>query len=390
MRRLVYLDNNATTMVDNAIFSQMGPYLCDLYGNAGATHFFGALARKHQEAARNDVAALIGAQPDEIVFTAGGTESDNTAIQSALRALPERKHIVTSRVEHVAVRAPIERLREFGYRVSEIAVDESGRFDLDQYAATVDEDTALVSLMWANNETGVLFPVHEAASMAKERGALFHTDAVQAVGKIPVCLAESHIDMLSVSAHKLHAPKGIGALFVRRGTPFAPLLLGGHQERNRRAGTENTAAIVAMGAACELAGRMMVEDGMRVGALRDRLETELRARIPRSRVLGGDVARLPNTLLIAFEHVDEDAALSALSDIGICASSGSACNARSMEPSHVLLAMCVPRSYLTGAIRFSLSRYSTDEEIDLVIERLPEIICRLRESSILGLEDDGD
>lgn len=382
----IYLDNNATTKVDERVFEEMRPYFCELYGNPSSMHFFGGQVQKKVDEARSRVAALLGALPDEIVFTACGTESDNAAIRSALEVFPEKRHIITSRVEHPAVLTQCRNLSKRGYRVTELNVDGNGQLDLKELEAAVDEDTAIVSLMYANNETGVVFPIEEAARIVKAKGALFHTDAVQAVGKIPLNMAESSIDMLSLSGHKLHAPKGVGVLYVRRGTPFRPLLVGGHQERGRRAGTENTASIIAMGKACELALNHMDEESGRVREMRDRLERELTSLIPNTRINGGGTDRLPNTLSIAMEFVEGEGILLLLSEKGICASSGSACTSGSLEPSHVLRAMGVPFTCAHGSIRFSLSRFTTDEEIDAVIRELPPIISRLREMSPFGRE----
>lgn len=382
----IYLDNNATTKVDERVFEEMRPYFCDLYGNPSSMHFFGGQVQKKVDEARSRVAALLGALPDEIVFTACGTESDNAAIRSALEVFPEKRHIITSRVEHPAVLTQCRNLTKRGYRVTELNVDGNGQLDLKELEAALDDDTAIVSLMYANNETGVIFPIEEAARMVKAKGALFHTDAVQAVGKIPLNMAESAIDLLSLSGHKLHAPKGVGVLYVRRGTPFRPLLVGGHQERGRRAGTENTASIIAMGKACELAHLHMPEEAGRVREMRDRLERELTALIPNTRINGGGTNRLPNTLSIAMEFVEGEGILLLLSEKGICASSGSACTSGSLEPSHVLRAMGVPFTCAHGSIRFSLSRFTTDAEIDAVIEALPPIISRLRQMSPFGRE----
>ncbi|HEX9024290.1 MAG TPA: cysteine desulfurase NifS [Geobacteraceae bacterium] len=382
----IYLDNNATTKVDEAVFEEMRPYFCELYGNPSSMHFFGGQVQRKVDEGRSRVAALLGASPDEIIFTACGTESDNAAIRSALEVFPERRHVITSRVEHPAVLTQCRNLSQKGYRVSEIGVDGEGRLDMEELKATVDEDTAIVSLMWANNETGVIFPVEEAAAIAKAKGALFHTDAVQAVGKVPINMASSKIDMLSLSGHKLHAPKGIGVLYLRRGTPFRPFLVGGHQEKSRRAGTENAAAIIALGKACELAGQHMELENTQVRALRDHLQKELMARIPNSRVNGGSAERLPNTTSIAYEFVEGEAILLLLSELGICASSGSACTSGSLEPSHVLRAMGVPFTCAHGSIRFSLSRFTTAAEIETVIRELPPIIARLRQMSPFGRE----
>lgn len=382
----IYLDNNATTKVDEAVFEEMRPYFCELYGNPSSMHFFGGQVQGKVVEARNRVADLLGASPEEIIFTACGTESDNTAIRSTLEVLPNRRHVITSRVEHPAVLTQCRNLIQKGYRVTEIGVDGEGRLNMDEYRAAVDDDTAIVSLMWANNETGVIFPVEEAAALARAKGALFHSDAVQAVGKIPIDMASSAVDMLSISGHKLHAPKGIGVLYVRRGTPFRPFLVGGHQEKSRRAGTENAAAIIALGKACELAAAHMPFENNQVKAMRDRLQAALLAAIPHSRINGGDAERLPNTLSIAFEFVEGESILMLLSELGICASSGSACTSGSLEPSHVLRAMGVPFTCAHGSIRFSLSRYTTEAEIDGVIRELPPIIERLRQMSPFGRE----
>lgn len=382
----IYLDNNATTKVDEAVFEEMRPYFCELYGNPSSMHFFGGQVQTKVDEARKRVAALLGASPDEIIFTACGTESDNAAIRSALEIFPERRHVITSRVEHPAVLTQCRNLTQKGYRVTEVGVDGAGNLDMDEYRNAVDTDTAIVSLMWANNETGVIFPVEEAAAIAKSKGAIFHTDAVQAVGKIPIDMSASQIDMLSLSGHKLHAPKGIGVLFLRRGSPFRPFLVGGHQEKSRRAGTENAAAIIALGKACELAGQHMGAENTIVKAQRDRLQDALMASIPHARINGGGAERLPNTTSIAFEFVEGEAILMLLSELGICASSGSACTSGSLEPSHVLRAMGVPFTCAHGSIRFSLSRYTTDAEIDTVIREMPPIIARLRQMSPFGRE----
>lgn len=382
----IYLDNNATTKVDEAVFEEMRPYFCELYGNPSSMHFFGGQVQKKVDEARNRVAALLGASPEEIIFTACGTESDNAAIRSALEVFPEKRHIITTRVEHPAVLTICRNLTKRGYRVTELNVDSEGRLDLDELKTAIDANTAIVSVMSANNETGVVFPVEEVAAIVKSKGALFHTDAVQAVGKIPINMAQSSIDMLSLSGHKLHAPKGIGILYVRKGVPFRPFLVGGHQEKGRRAGTENTASIIALGKACELAGVFMDDENSRVKAMRDRLENELLNRIPNARINGGAAERLPNTTSVAFEFVEGEAILLLLSEKGICASSGSACTSGSLEPSHVLRAMGVPFTCAHGSIRFSLSRFTTDADIDAVIREMPPIVQRLREMSPFGRE----
>lgn len=382
----IYLDNNATTKVDEAVFAEMQPYFCELYGNPSSMHFFGGQVQKKVDEARGRVARLLGALPEEIIFTACGTESDNTAIRSALEVFPEKRHIITTRVEHPAVLTLCRNLSKHGYRITELNVDGEGRLDLNELRSAIDDDTAIVSIMYANNETGVVFPIEEIGAIVKGKGALFHTDAVQAVGKIPLNMAKSTIDMLSLSGHKLHAPKGIGVMYLRKGVPFRPFVVGGHQERNRRAGTESTSSIIALGKACELAEEYMDDENTRVRLMRDRLERELLSLIPHARINGGKAERLPNTLSIALEFVEGEAILLLLSEKGICASSGSACTSGSLEPSHVLRAMGVPFTCAHGSIRFSLSRFTTDEEIDLVLKELPPIVKRLREMSPFGRE----
>ncbi len=376
--KTVYLDNNATTRVAPEVLEAMLPFFSELYGNPSSMHSFGGQVAHHLGQARGQVADILGAEPEEIVFTSCGTESDNAAIRSALTVSPDKKHIVTSRVEHPAIRSLCHHLRKQGYRVTEIPVDSEGRLDMDGYAKSLTSDTAVVSLMWANNETGVVFPVEKAARMAYERDILFHTDAVQVVGKTPINMKKNTINMLSFSGHKLHAQKGIGVLYIRRGTKFAPFFIGGHQERGRRGGTENTPAIVGLGKACALAMANLKEENTRVRALRDKLETELLRRIPGSRVNGDTAQRLPNTTNISFEYVEGEGILLLMDQFGICASSGSACTSGSLQPSHVLRAMGVPFTMAHGSIRFSLSIYNTEEDIDFVIEKLPGIIERLR------------
>lgn len=377
----VYFDNNATTQIDPAVLETMMPFLTELYGNPSSMHRFGGQVGKYLVEARERVAASLGAHPEEILFTACGTESDNTAIWSALQSQPEKKHIITTRVEHPAVLNVVQHLEKRGYEATYLGVDDKGRLNLDELKNAIRKDTALVSVMYANNETGVIFPMEEIAAIVKERGVQLHTDAVQAVGKLPIDLAKLPVDFLALSGHKLHAPKGIGALYVRRGTPFRPFLRGGHQERGRRAGTENAASLVALGKACELATSNMQEERTRVMALRDRLESGLLASIPDSMVNGDVTSRLPNTTSIAFKYVEGEAILLLMDGHGICASSGSACTSGSLEPSHVLRAMGVPFTYAHGSIRFSLSRFNTDADVDLVLKEVPPIISRLREMS---------
>ncbi len=379
--KTIYLDNNATTQVAPEVLEAMLPYFHDLYGNPSSMHSFGGQVGKNIREAREQVAALLGAAPDEITFTSCGTESDNAAIRSALAAHPDKRHIVTSRVEHPAVKSLCAHLSRQGYNITELPVDKDGLLDMNLYERSLSPDTAVVSLMWANNESGVLFPVEEAAELAHKRGILFHTDAVQATGKIPINMKANAIDMLSISGHKLHAPKGIGILYVRRGTKFSPFLIGGHQEKERRGGTENTPSIIGLGKACEMAALNMEEENTRVKQLRDKLEDSLLALIPNSRVNGNRLYRLPNTSNISFEFVEGEGILLLMDEFGICASSGSACTSGSLQPSHVLRAMGVPFTMAHGSIRFSLSIYTTEEEINVVIEKTPLIIERLRSMS---------
>ncbi len=327
---------------------------------------------------REQVALLLGAEPEEIIFTSCGTESDNTAVLSALATQGDKKRVVTSRVEHPAIRSLGAHLAGRGFPVTEIPVDGEGHLDMERYQKSLTPDTAIVTLMWANNETGVLFPVQEAARMARERGILFHTDAVQVVGKMPIRLKDTAIDMLSLSGHKLHAPKGVGVLYVRKGSKFSPFLIGGHQERGRRGGTENTAGSIGLGKACELAALRMEEENRRVKSLRDKLEGGLLSTVPNCRVNGDRSNRLPNTTNISFEFVEGEAILLMMDEFGICASSGSACTSGSLQPSHVLRAMGVPFTMAHGSIRFSLSIYNREEEIDFVLGKVPAIIERLR------------
>lgn len=386
--KTVYLDNNATTQVASEVFKAMTPYFLDLYGNPSSMHSFGGQVSAKIQEAREEVAALIGASPEEIIFTSCGTESDNSALRSALASNPEKRHILTSRVEHPAIKVLGNHLVKQGYKITELPVDTEGHLDMDMYRKNLTKDTVIVSLMWANNETGVIFPVEEAAVIARDRNILFHTDAVQAVGKIPIDMSGNQINMLSISGHKLHAPKGIGVLYVRRGTKFSPFLIGGHQENERRGGTENTPFIIGLGKACEMARINMEIENTRVKTLRDRLESELLNRIPDSAVNGDRLMRLPNTTNISFEGVEGEAILLMMNEFGICASSGSACTSGSLQPSHVLRAMGVPFTMAHGSIRFSLSIYNTDEDIDLVIETLPPIIDNLRKMSTYRKAED--
>ena len=381
MKKVIYVDNNATTKVAPEVFEAMLPYFKEDYGNPSSMHTFGGKVDRNIKEARTSVASLLGAAPEEIVFTSSGTESDNTAIWAAIQSNPDKKHIITSRVEHPAVKNLFEYLSKNGYRVTFIPVDSKGRLDMDYLYENLTDNTAIVTIMWANNESGVIFPIEKISQIVKERGAVFHTDAVQAVGKIPIDLNKIDVDMLSLSGHKLHGPKGVGALYVRKGTKFSPFLIGGHQESGRRGGTENVASIVGLGKASELAADYMEEENTRVKQLRNKLESEMLKQIPNTIINGDRENRLPNTTNVSFEYVEGESILLMMDELGICASSGSACTSGSLEPSHVLRAMGVPFTAAHGSIRFSLSIYNTEEEIDFIIEKLPPIIKRLREMS---------
>ncbi len=381
--KIIYLDNNATTQVAPEVLETMLPYLRESYGNPSSAHSFGGRTADKIMEAREQVANLLRAESEEIIFTSGGKESDNAALRSALATQPEKRHIVTSRVEHPAIRSLCHWLSDQGYRVSEIPVDTKGELDMVAYRENLTPDTAIVSLIWANNETGVIFPVEDAARLAHEKGIPFHTDAVQAVGKLSMRLKSSAIQMLSLSGHKLHAPKGIGVLYVKKGLRFNPFIVGGHQEQGRRAGTENVPGIIGLGKACELAADRAPEEGTTVGQLRDRLELSILSRVPHSRVNGADAPRLPNTSNISFEYVEGEAVSLHLDEFGICASTGSACSSGSLELSHVLLSMGISPATAQGSIRFSLSAYNTRQEIDTVIEAIPGIIDKLRNMSPL-------
>ena len=383
MEKICYLDNNATTRVSPEVRDVMTPFFCDLYGNPSSMHAFGGEVAKFVVRAREEVARFINAEPDEIVFTSCATESDNAAIRGAAEALGGKPKIVTTAVEHPAVLNPCRRLKALGHEVVEVPVDGLGRLDIERFRNEVTPGS-VVSVMWANNETGVLFPMDEIAAICRERGAVLHTDAVQAAGKVPVDVKKTLVDMLSMSGHKFHAPKGIGLLYVRRGAKFRPFMLGGHQERGLRAGTENVPYIMGLAKACELARVGMAAENARLSALRDRLEAGILATCPDVRVNGDREHRTPNTLNVSFEYIEGEAIAYRLSDLGICISTGSACASGSLDPSHVIRAMGVPFTAVHGSVRFSLSRYTTDAEIDYVLEKLPGVVIGLRELSPFG------
>lgn len=379
---LVYLDNNATTRPAPEVVEAMLPYLTERWGNPSSMHAFGGSVAKPLAEARARVAAFLNAErPEEIVFEGCATEGDNHALFGVAAAWGRPGTVITTRVEHPAVLGPCLRLREMGHTVVEIGVDGEGRFDLPAYEAALAAHPGpkLVSVMWANNETGVLFPIKRIAEMAKAAGATMHTDAVQAAGKVPLDVRDVPVDLLTIAGHKMHAPKGIGALYVRRGTRLKPYVIGGHQERGRRGGTENVPYIIALAKACDLASAALA-DGTeaRIRRLRDKLQAGLLATCPDARVNGGAAARVANTLNISFEYIEGESVLYHLSDLGICASSGSACAAGSLEPSHVIRAMGVPFTAVHGSIRFSLSRYTTEEEIDYVLRHCPDVVAEMR------------
>jgi len=379
--KITYLDNNATSCIAPEVLEEMMPFLTTHYGNPSSRHSFSGYTAKKLIETREKIAALLGCTPGELIFTGGGTESDSTAIRSTLLANPDKRHIITSKVEHPAIKNLFEFFGRQGYRVTVVPVDSNGLLDMAFFKQNLTEDTAIVSFMWANSETGVLFPIEEVAQLTREKGILLHTDAVQAVGKIPIDVSKVPVDLLSFAGHKFHAPKGVGGLFIRKGTRFSPFLIGGHQEHGRRGGTENTASIIGMGKALELAYEKLPVMNTRVRAMRDRLEKTLLEMIPSTRLNGHPIHRLPNTCNLSFEFVEGESILLMLDAFGICVTSGSACTSGSLEPSHVLRAMGVPFTAAHGSIRFSLSRFTTEEEIDLAIEKVPPIIARLRELS---------
>jgi cysteine desulfurase len=381
----IYFDNNATTRVSPEVFEALRPYFSELYGNPSSIHRFGSQVGGKIAEARAQVAALIGAaDPVEVIFTSCGTEGDNAAIRAMLEGRPDKRHIVTTKVEHPAVYGLCQHLEKKGYRVTWLGVNQEGSLDLDELRNSLSDDTALVTVMHANNETGVIFPIAEIGAMVRARGIPFHVDAVQTAGKLPLKVKDLPVDLLTISGHKFHGPKGVGALYVRRKIAFSPFFIGGHQERNRRAGTENVPGIIGMGKAAEQALVHLGEYDEQVRALRDRLETALAELFPDCRINGGAAPRLPNTTNVSFRYLEGESILVLLDQFGICASTGSACTAGSAEPSHVLRAMAVPPDWLQGAVRFSLSRFTSADEVAFVCEKLPAIVERLQGLSALG------
>ena len=389
MSKTVYFDNNATTQVAPEVREAMMPFFGELYGNPSSMHAFGGQVAAHIAKAREQVAAFLNCEPDEVLFTSCATESDNTALRGTADWYGKDLKVITTAVEHPAILQPARRLKAQGHEVVELPVDNVGQVDLERLRAELKgAKRALVSAMWANNETGTVFPIREIAEIAKECGAVVHTDAVQAAGKTPLDMKRTPVDMLSISGHKFHAPKGVGILFVRRGTKLKPFMLGGHQESGRRAGTENVPYIVGIAKACELATANMEAEATQLAAMRDRLQAGILAACPNVRVNGDQAHRLPNTLNLSFEYIEGEAIAYHLSDEGICISTGSACASGSLDPSHVIRAMGVPFIAVHGSIRFSLSRYNTMEEVDYVLEKLPPIIKNLRELSPFGPDKD--
>ena len=396
MSKIVYFDNNATTRVAPEVREAMLPYFGEKYGNPSSMHAFGGEIAKDLNRAREEVARFLNAEPDEVIFTSCATESDNAAIRGTADYFGKDLKVVTTAVEHPAVLQPCRRLKALGHEVVELPVDSVGQIDLTQLEAELSnppnrqtsKPPTLVSIMWANNETGVLFPIEKVAEICKRHGAILHTDAVQVAGKIPVDVKKVPVDMLSMSGHKFHAPKGVGIFYVRRGTKLKPFMLGGHQERTRRAGTENVPYIVGLAKACELARLGMADEAKKLTGLRDRLEQGILATCPNVRVNGDRAHRLPNTLNVSFEYIEGEAIAYHLSDLGICISTGSACASGSLDPSHVIRAMGVPFTAVHGSVRFSLSRYNTMEEVDYVLEKLPPVIRNLRDLSPFGPDKD--
>jgi cysteine desulfurase len=379
--KIIYLDNNATTQLDPAVIEEMLPFLTEFYGNPSSGYQFAGQARKAIDQARERVAFLLGCQASEIVFTSCGTESNNAAINSAVRLHPSRKHIVTTAVEHSAVLRHCEALAKHGCEVTFLGVNRDGHVDLGELEQAIRPDTAIVSVMWANNETGVLFPVEKIAELCCEKGVFFHTDAVQAAGKIPIRLGQSAINFVSLSAHKFHGPKGVGALYVKRNSRFQPSIIGGGQENGRRAGTENVASIVGLGKASERAAESIEEEQNRVRAMRDRFENGILEAVRGASINGDRMARLPNTSSFSFGGIDSNAALLLLDRHGVCCSAGSACRTGSAEASHVLRAMYSDEDRARGSLRFSFGRFNSDSEVQRAIEIAPKVVKKLRRSS---------
>ncbi len=377
---IIYLDNNATTQIAPEVREAILPYLDENYGNPSSLYDLGRISRKAVEHARAQVASLLNCDPEEIIFTSCGSESDNGAIWGTLWANPDKKHVITSAVEHHAIGHVCEFIEKNGYEVTYVPVDEGGILDLDYLKKSIRSDTALVTIMTANNETGVIFPIDKIGAICKEKKVYFHTDAVQAVGKLPIDLRHSDIDMLSISGHKLHAPKGVGVFYLRKNVAWSPYLMGGHQESEKRAGTENTIGIVALGKAAELAQHHLPEENKYLSSLRDKFEAEVIRRIPDVRITARNSPRLPGTSHLCFKDAKDDAILLILNEVGICASSGSACNTGSKDVSHVLRAMKVPKDYIRGSLRISLSRYNKQSDIDYLLEHLPGIVERTRKA----------
>lgn len=380
----VYMDNAATTKLSPDVLNAMMPYLTDIYGNASSVHAFGREAREGVEHARNQVAAAINASPDEIFFTAGGTESDNMAIKGVAHKYAKKgKHIITTAIEHHAVLHTCEALEKEGYEVTYLPVDEDGLISVEQVKAAMRDDTLLVTVMFANNEVGTIEPIAEIGALCRERNVLFHTDAVQAVCHVPIDVKVMNIDLMSISAHKFHGPKGIGALYCRKGIVLEPVIVGGAQERKRRAGTENVAGIVGLGAAIERAHKNMSADMARVSALRDKLISGILKNIPHVKLNGHPTQRLPQNVNFSIRYIEGESILLMLDINGIAASSGSACTSGSLDPSHVLLAMGIPHEIAHGSLRLTLSDMTTDEEVDYVLETLTKTVKRLRDMSPL-------
>lgn len=382
MKKIIYLDNNATSQPATEVVDAMVPYLKERWGNPSSMHTFGGSVAKEIEKAREHVASLLGCKdPRQIIFTSCATESINTAVASALKTNPKKRHIITTKVEHPAVIEATRKFQKEGVETTYLSVDESGNLNLDHLKDAIRDDTALVSIMWANNETGVIFPIEKISKICSQKNILFHTDAVQAIGKVPICLDKMEINFLSLSGHKFHAPKGIGALYIKSGTPFSPLIVGGHQEHRKRAGTENVPSIVGIGKACELCKNNFDSENARIRTLRNKLEEGILKSVSKTSLNGDKSNRLVNTTNIAFEGIEGESVVLLLNEHGICVSTGSACSSDSLEPSHVLTAMSVDEKCKHGSIRFGLSRYTTEEEIEATISTVKEVITKLREIS---------